>query len=909
MRKFIRFYFFVPFIAIFIIAGMNFNYATTPFNSKKFLIIKDTIPESIDSLLIKDSLALDTTKRMRVDTFTLRLSKDSLEAPVQYAATDSVVGLLADRKIILYNQAKTSYQDLTLSAPSIELDQTRNVVIAKASKDSTGEIKDYAEMKQGENQFRSESMEYDFKTQRGLTKTTITQQGEMYVHADIVKKIDAQTMYGWKAFFTTCNLDHPHFGFRTKRAKIINKKLAVTGSVRPEFDSVPVPIYLPFGIYPLYQGRHSGFIAPSFETNDQMGLGLAGMGFYYVVNDYWDVQANANIYSYGSWQANVNPKYRKIYKYSGSFNFGLQSTRRNSKGDPDYYSSKTYTVNWSHASDMRSRPGTSFSANVNASSTSYNKNIPNNNLLNFQNVLSSSITYTKNWIDRPFNLTASANHSQNNGAHQVSISLPNIGFTMTTIYPFQRKNAVGSKKWYEQFGIGYNGSFRNGVSFYDSIDYQSRYGKSMFSYLIDTLQWGANHSIPITLTLPPILGGAVQIAPSISYSQEWVDRVTTREYDKSRDTLIASINKGFHIKQQASVGVSLNTALYGTYQFRKKARIMAMRHVIRPTVGFSYTPDMNKKYWQYVQVDTTGYSAWFNKLDGYFSGRGQQQIFSRRFGGINFGFDNNLELKVRNKKTKDTTASDNQEATRKIRLIEGFGVTGSYNIFADSMRLSDFNIYFRTNLFEKINITASANLTPYKLNSVGNRTSKYAWQGGKFSLGSITSANLSASTTFQSKPKDPAKEKRRQEQINQNLNDPMLQADQQRLMEYMRQNPAEFVDFNTPWSLSLSFNLNYYKGYNSYTNKNQDQITASSNFTGSFNLTPKWNFSVNGYYDFSTKKMQTFSMAISRDLHCWQMAINITPIGLYRFFNFTISPKSGILQDLKINRSRSFTNQ
>jgi hypothetical protein len=810
-----------------------------------------------------------------------------------------------DKKLItLYNKAKVDYQDLTLNAPYIQLNQAKNLVIAHAGKDSIGDISEYAEMKQGDNQFKSEGMEYDFKSKKGLTKGTITQQGEMFVHSDIVKKVDEHTMYSRGTFFTTCNLDHPHFGFRAKKAKIVNKKVAVTGSIRPEFDSVPVPIYLPFGYFPLYQGRHSGFMAPQFETNDLEGLGLSNMGYYKVVNEHWDVKLTGDIYSLGTWSVNVSPTYNKIYKYRGSMDFGLRNTRRAFKGDPDYSNVKTYSLRWSHASDMRSRPGTSFTAGVNMSSTRYNKNIPNSPQMNFQNVLGSSITYAKTWQDKPFNLTASANHNQNNQSGMVSINLPDLGFTVSTLYPFQKKEAAGSKKWYEQLGIGYQGSFRNAVSFNDTIKYKQVLGHSVFQHMLDTLEWSARHSIPITLSLPPILGGALMVAPSVSYSQEWVDRKVTRRWDSDLDTLVVVPTKGFYIKQQASFGLGFNTALYGTFRLKNAS----LRHVVRPTFGFSYSPDLNKKFMRYIQINKEGYKAWFNELEGLYAGsRGMDQFVSREFGGINFGLDNSLEMKKRSK-GKDSTSND-QGGFKKIRLVEGFGFSGSYNLFADSMKLSPFSLFFRTNLLEKINITVSGTLVPYLYDSLGNPTKHYAWSAGRITPGRLTNANISLSTSFQSKPKDPAKEKKRQEAINQNLNDPMLQQDQHRLLEYMRQNPAEFVDFNTQWSLSLSSYLSYVNMFDRNTLRNKGQVSSAVNLNGSFNLTPKWNLSASTAYDFNTMKMQTLSVAIARDLHCWQMALNVSPIGLYRFFNFTISPKAGILQDLKINRTRSFSSQ
>ena len=295
-------------------------------------------------------------------------------------------------------------------------------------------------------------------------------------------------------------------------------------------------------------------------------------------------------------------------------------------------------------------------------------------------------------------------------------------------------------------------------------------------------------------------------------------------------------------------------------------------------------------------MNTAGDSLIYSKLQGnnVFSGYGNVTS-----GSITFGLDNNLEMRYKSK--KDTTGE-----FKKLRLIEGFGFNGSYNMLTKTNKLSHIALYFRNNLFEKINLNATADFSPYVRNKFGGDSTVYAWKGENPSLGRITSGSISLSTSFQSKAKDPEKEKQKQAEMDKQMNDPVFAADRQRLLDYMRQNPAEFVDFNIPWQLSFSFSLYFqeqakpdYSGFETTT-------SASTNFNGAFSLTPKWQFSANGYYDFKTNKLQTFTMSISREMHCWQLAINVTPIGLYRYFNFTISPKSGLLQDLKINRTRSF---
>lgn len=833
----------------------------------------------------KDSFLL----KQKVDTFSLKISKDSLEAPLKYTAEDSAVVLVQDKKILLYGKTKTEYKDIVLTAPKVELDQQTQIVTAFNKKDSTGEVTETAHFKSGENEFSSDTIRYNFKTQVGLTQNTVTQDGEMFVHGEKAKKINENTTFIRKARFTTCNLDDPHFDIYTGKMKVINKRLAVSGPAVIEFEGIPIPIPIPFGFYPLSQGRHSGLLPPQFATNEQYGLGLEGLGYYKVLSDYWDTKVYGNIYSYGGWSVNVNPTYRKRYHYAGTFNFSMQSTQLNFKGDPDFQKTKTYFITWSHSVDPRVRPGTTFSANVNAGSTKFNRLIPNNTQLNFQNTLGSSIAYSKSWKDKPFNLTLSANHSQNNALHLINISLPDAGFSVSTLYPFQKKDFVGSPKWYQKVGIGYNGSFRNQVSFYDTA--------FKLKNLLDTLQWGAQHSIPITLSLPPILGGAVIVSPSVSYSQIWIQQKFRRSWDSVNKKLDTTITKGFFTDHQAQFSLGLNTAIFGTYTF-KHSRIQAIRHVIRPSLSINYKPDLSKQHFYTTQVDTTGYKIRFPEYEGSLYG-----FYSEgQYGGLGFQLDNNLEMKWRSK--KDT----GENAIKKIKLIDGYGFSTGYNFFAKSMKLAPLQFYFRTNLFDKISISASTVLDPYQTDARGQPIGKYAWEGGRFKPGRLTGGSISVSTSFRSKAKDPKKEEQQRKQIQQRLGDPGLIADQQRLVDYMKQNPAEFVDFNIPWQVSLGYSLYYHQEFNANYSRFKKTISSNVNFSGSFNLTPKWNFSVNGYYDFHTRKLQTFQMSINREMHCWQMSINVTPIGLYRSFNFSISPKASVLQDLKINRTRFFTS-
>lgn len=841
----------------------------------------DTIPPR--DTLVKDSLRKDSMVTV-TDTLKLNLSKDTLDQPIDYKASDSIVFQVPEKKIILYNKGNVKKGDMDLSADSIEIDQETKLVTAKATKDSAGQIVFRPKMVQGESTMQSDVIKYNTETQKGITQGTITQQGEMFVQGERVKKVSVNDFYAYRGQFTTCNLDTPHFAFRTKKMKMVSKKLAVTGPVHPEFEGVPVPIYLPFGIFPISQGRHSGLLPPQFTASDQFGLGLQGLGYYKVFGDNFDATLRGDIYSYGGWALYFEPEYRVRYRYNGRLRFTMQRTRLLSE-DPkaDFSDTRTFNIAWNHSVDAKARPGQSFSANVNAGSTKFNRLQLRSPMANYTNQLNSSITYSKTWDG--FNLTASANHNQNSNTGLVNMNLPNVSFTANTIYPFQKKEFAGTPKWYEKLGVGLNTNFANQISFYDSL--------FSFRRVLDTLSWGAQHNIPIQMSLPSL--GPLQVSPGISYSERWFSRQMFRTWDDTRDTLLTSFEKGFFTAREVSFSLSLNTALFGKLEkFGKKSNIQAIRHVVRPTVALSYKPDLNKNDFYTTRVNQAGDSVRFSKYEGnVFSG-----FSGGRFGGISFGIDNNLEMKVKSK--KDT----GEAAIKKIKLIDGFGFNSSYNLMSDSFQLQPFSLYLRSTLFDKINITASSVLDPYKVNSRGIRVDTFAWKGNHFTPGRITTGSLAISTSFKSKPKDE-KKAQEQDELDENL-PPVTMDEQLSQLEYMRQNPAEFADFNVPWSVNISYSFSFYRRFKQDFSGFETTTNSNASISGDFNLTPRWKFLMNTYYDFRTSKIQTLTLSISREMHCWQMSINVTPVGIYRSFNITINPKSGLLRDLRINRNRSF---
>lgn len=837
--------------------------------------LKDT------TIAIKDSTKSDSTRVTNI-----RMSKDSIDGIVDYNATDSGVMIMKTKEFFLYGNAKTIYRSSILEAANIVFDQQSQNIRAYGASDTSGNPMSKPKFIEGQMSSLNDSIFYNLKTGKGLTKNTNFQQGEIFVNANTMKKVSVDEAFAWKAKFTTCNLDEPHFAFVTKKMKIITDKVGMSGPIYPEFEGVPIPVQIPFAMFPLTRGKHSGFMAPAFSTSEDFGLGFEGLGYYKVLSDNFDATVKANIYSYGGWSSNLNSKYIKRYKYIGNFNLSLQNTKilnRNTSIPTEFTGGQTFMVNWSHSMDSRALPGTSFSANVNFGSSKYNTYLLNNPNQNFQNRLSSSISYNKSW-NNLYNLSLNINHSQNTNQRTVSLSLPNINFNALTIYPFQKKDQIGAGKWYEKIGIGYNGQFQNQFSFYDSAINVNK--------LLDTMQWGATHSIPISLSLPSL--GPITISPAISFENKWFGQANLLSWNPTLKKVDTTINRGFYNASNVNFGIGTATRVFGTYKV-KGNYVEAIRHEVRPSISFNYTPNLAASYHYTAQVDTTGRLYRFSKFDGIAMGGAYSE---GTFGGIGFGIDNLLEMKVRD--NDDTT----EASFKKVKLIDGFGFTSNYNFLADSFKLGNFSFYARTLLFNTINISSSFSLDPYATDKQGYRVNRLNIDPTKLKFGNITNGGISFSTSFKSKSKNETESKKKEIPL-----DPfMTPEEQQRQLQYVRANPAEFTDFNIPWTLSVSYSFNFsrtlkpdYSGY-------KIQTFSSLNLNGDFSLTPKWKIGATGFIDVEKLSIQQMSMFITREMHCWQLAINVTPIGLYKSFNITVNPKSGILRDLRINRSRTFSS-
>jgi hypothetical protein len=526
-----------------------------------------------------------------------------------------------------------------------------------------------------------------------------------------------------------------------------------------------------------------------------------------------------------------------------------------------------------------------FSANVEAGSSKFNQQVPNSPNRNFRNTMTSSISFTRNWKDKPFNLSISANHNQNTSTKQILVNLPDVAFNVNTLYPLRRKDVAGDYKWYENLGIALITTARSATMFYDTLP-------DIGKQALDNLKWGARHQVPISLSLPPL--GPVQVSPSVSYSEVWTQERYIRRWNSANRKLDTVVQKGFYTARDMSYGIGASTRIFGMFGFGKNSKIQAIRHEIRPLVTLSYKPNMSAASYYNTQIDTLGhyqrFSYYERSLFGYFS--------EQKFGGLNFSLDNVIQMKVRT--SKDTTVK-----LKKVSLIDGFNITGNYNFLVDSFQLSPLSVNVRSNLFDKLNITAFAQLEPYLFDTTARRINKLVWTKNPVSLGKLMNGGISLQSSFTGGDKSGNASKSGK---NPNVGNYGTNMDEyQSEAAYIRNNPNEFVDFSSPWDLALSYSLRFSRvpvAGSKLTFKTS--LFQDLTFSGNISLSPKWKIGASGSYNITNKELGLLSMNVSRDLHCWQMSLVISPVGRYRFFTINISPKSSLLRDIKVNRTRYF---
>ncbi len=852
-------------------------------------LLPDSAVNLADTLFVRDTISKDTI----INSFTVRdtiLKTASqhtvIDAQVTRNAKDSIVQELASRKVFLYGDAEVVYQDITLKAAFIEVDFNTNVVYASGVEDSTGKLIGVPEFTQGDQTFKAKEMSYNFTTEKGIIQQVITEDDQGFLHGKKVKKKEDNIIDVLHGSYTTCNLEeNPHFAFRFKKARMIPDNKIVTGPAYMEIEGMPTPLALPFGIFPNKSGQKSGIVIPTYGESNTRGFFLENGGYYWAINDYMDLQVLGDIYSRGSWAIKPRFRYKKKYKYGGSFDFGYGQNVIGTRDAPDYSKTTDFRIRWTHSQDPKARPRSSFTANVNIVTSNYVKY----NVVDVEDYLSnefqSSVAYQTSWAGKYF-LTINGSFRQNTKTNQVDVSLPEINFNVNRFYPLRKSG--GKKRFYEDLSISYALNAKNQIQTLDSLLFEP-------GTIEHQMQNGAIHKIPISLPLKILkyftLSNSINITDRM-YSQSVEQYYVYDTVFNRTDTILPGLKtdtiSGFRNAFDFSISSNLTTKVYGMLRF-KKGPVRAIRHVFTPSIGFSYKPDFSSDFWGYYGTynDPEGNEIKYSK----FSNSQFNSVFGtppgQKSGAITFNFNNNLEIKVPSKK-------DTITGMKKVVLIENLSFSGNYDLARDSLNMSYIAVSGRTKIWKDLSINYASLWDPYMVTEEGKRINRFVWDEYRSLVRWVnTSWNLSINYRLNQKTFDK-KEKPKEATENE--------------WEEIQDNPDDFVDWSIPWSLNVSYSFQYLTK-ELYVNQSRtidNNVVQTLGLSGEINITPKWKVSLRTGWDFTNNELSYTSINIYRDLHCWEMRFSWIPIGPRQSWNFSINVKASILQDLKLNRKKDF---
>ena len=880
--------------------------------AEKVEAVQDTVEMTDSMRAVLDSIkfATDSTARAdsiaRADSLDL-LSKSSLEQPAFSAARDSIIEDFSDgkRMIYYYGDVSVTYGNMKLTADYMEYDMQKQTVFARGTKDSTGTWVGQPTMEEGGKTYTMEEVRYNFETRKARITNMITQESEGILHGKNIKMMPDQSINITKGKYTVCDCEHPHYYLHLTAAKVMTKpsQRTVFGPAYPVIEDVPLfPVVLPFGFIPKRPDRATGFLMPTFGEEASRGFFIRDVGMYFVIGDYFDLSLTGDIFTLGSWAVDVNSRYKVNYKCNGNFALTYSNDQTGERNSPDFFQTKNFAVRWSHSQDSKANPGMSFSASVNFSSPSNNRYNATSVTEALQNQISSSISWSKNWGGK-VNLSVNALHSQSSRDSSYSFTLPDVTLSVSRFYPFQRKDRVGKKKFYEEFSLAYNTKIVNKINFKASEFNQPGFW--------DKMQNGMSHNFQIGLPNFTLFK-YINFTPSISYSMNWFFNKTEKLFNpetNSVEDVKGKMFSHFGATHNYSGGLSANTRLYGLFNFGKHHKLQAIRHIITPSISFNFSPEKATHFNGYRTlnyVDTLGVAR---SLDyNIYSGQVNSPPGRGKTASMSLSIGNNVEAKVRD--LQDTTGT----GTKKIKLIDNLSLSTGYNFLADSLNMNDISLSLSTSVFGKLGVNASARLSPYAVVPTGERTyatinkfngSVYGWDKPL----RLTSANISLSYSFSGEGKINGNDGSSGSSGEGNATNYTKVYYHPVTGEYIPGGWLYYTNPNSPWSVNISYSFSYNRSYStaSYQLLTNHRFTQAISLSGNVKITPALAINLTTGFDLMAMKMTTTQLSATYDLHCFNISVSWVPTGTWKSWTFRIAANASALADLlRFKKSNSY---
>lgn len=855
-------------------------------NPKKPPIVNPLKKNEVKDTLSLQDLGLQSKASDTIKSDTIKKKKSVLEGIVRRNALDYERIDQKNKLVTLYNQAELYYLDVELKSGIIVMDYAKSEVYAGRIKDSAGNFTQRPVFKQGNNIVEPDSIRFNFKTKKVLIWNSRSKQDELNFIAQKAKKENDSVYFMQNVKFTTAeDIDDPEYYFLARRAKFVPKKKVVVGLTNMYIADVPTPIGLPFAFFPMTEKSQSGVIIPTFTDTRRQGYSLQNGGYYFALSDYYDLTFLGDYYTNGSYALRFESSYAQRYRFRGNVNLRFENQITSERGFPDYSKSNIYNIQWSHTQDPKSNPTSRFSASVNLGSSTYFQNSLNqlNVGSRLNNTMSSSISYSKTFNTVPsVNLSLTATHSQNTQTEQINMTLPTLQLSVDRIFPFAKEDQP-KKGFIKNINFQYNLRGENQIRTTDSLFFTSQMFKDA--------KVGFQHSIPLNTNFKVFKHFSV--STGMNYNEVWYLKTIRKEFDEDLGRVVQSEVNKFDAFRTYSFSSSIGTTVYGTFNFGETKKIQAIRHVMRPSVSYNYTPSFEKYYDTYALDASGAMQSDYTRFEGGIFGA-PGKSYSNNLG---FSLNNTFEAKVR---SKDSTATE----PRKVMLLNNLNFSTSYNMAADSLPWSPVRVSGGTLLFkDKMNVNFGATLDPYAIDNAGRRIEKYNIDNGG-SLFRMTSANMTINYSLTSNGNEKREDNKnvqgarnggREDDLfgtNTNFGDTRERNNDDDIKK--PQESSEFFSTKLPWDLTFAYSLTY--GNN---NRERKIIANSIMLSGNIDISPKWKMGVSSGYDFVQNGVTFTQLRFERDLLSWRMDFNWTPFGENAYWGFFIGVKSGMLSDIK----------
>lgn len=834
-------------------------------NVKLYLFIALFISFNVNAKSIYvDSVKVDS---IRVDSVSVvdTLNDNSPDAVVIATASDSLTFDVSKKLMYLYGSGEINYKDSELKSGYININFDNNNVFAEGRIDTTkgkNELVETPILKDGGETYEGKSLKYNFKTKRGFISHAKNKMPDVRYEGDKVKKVDDKTFFIEDGIYTTCDSDTPHTHFTAKQMKVIHKDKIVAKWIFMYIAGVPLPIPIPFAVFPSESGRRSGIIIPAYGTTADKGQFFRNFGYFWAINDYMDLALTGDYYTRGGYGLKGRGRYSKRYNYSGMVSGGFSKIHIGEENDPDRVERSDWNIFLYHQQTLD--PTMSLNVNMQFLSSTYyqNNSFNTDDLLNQQII--SNATFNKRWEESGNSLTLNYSRTQYLSTGNINEVLPNLSFNKNFVYPFRGDDADDrSLKWYEYIGYQYNGRFLNNRNKLNGVL---------------KIRGGIEHDLEISAT--PKLG-YFNISPRIGYSEKWYNKRISQELVNNQ-VVTKDVNE-INFVRSFDFSLAASTKIYGMMPVNAMG-IDAFRHTITPNISYNYSPDFTTDFWGYYSsvIDSTGRIIRYDKFNNeVFGGAGSTERQA-----ISLSLNNVFELKT----LKDLTDTTSQ--AKKFTLLN-LSAGLSYNFAADSLKLSDLSLYYRTQIGEFFDFSGNINYTFYE-NINGRPINKFLLSEGK-GLMRLTNFSISLGTDLTPEKIFGKKEIKKKEGTEGEDEEEVFMKQSDYIALYDEQ-PA---DFTIPWTLGISLNYNINKRNPTYIYETFGMVMRSS-----LSISEKWKLTINGNYDFIEKEITAPQITINRDLHCWEMNFSWIPIGRYRGFNFEVRMKAPQLRDIKVTKSK-----